>query len=90
MVLRDGDCLLYMFASLDDRGSETHFDMPLNMAVKELDSRIIGLESDDDVAVSVDVYGISPCRRCRESGVAATECTRARSGALADLELMSM
>jgi len=48
-----------MLWGLDDCGCETRCDMPFNVAMKELDTRVRSLESQDDVAVTVNTDDIS-------------------------------
>lgn len=54
MVRRQGDLLLYPQRILDKRSQETGDDMPLNVAVEEPDTGVVGLESQNHVTIGPD------------------------------------
>ena len=70
MILRDLDFLLHGERRFDHRGDEAGGDVPLDMAVEEPDTWIIGAEAHHDVAARWDHEGVAPHGHCRESFVA--------------------
>ena len=58
MFVWDGEGLLHLEWGLDHCGDETRVNVPLNVAMEQLDAWIVGHEADDRVAVGVDSNGV--------------------------------
>ena len=68
MVLRNFTCELGLDVEwgLDDSGNEPRGNVPLDVAVEEPDTRVVGAEAEDGVAVGVDEDGVATHGRCGE------------------------
>ena len=59
VVAWDSDGLLEDIGGFDHGGDEARGDVPFDMAVEEPDARVIGAETDDEVAVGADHEGVA-------------------------------
>jgi len=76
--------------SFNDGGNETHVHMPFDVTMEQPDTRVFGLESDHNVAISVDGDGVTFWRHGWKVPPLSGVGTMAASGPFANLELMTV
>lgn len=90
MVIGDGK-VAEPLGGLDDGGRETHLDVPLNVAVEEVDAGVLGLEAQNGVGVAHDGDGVAARGLLVEAGAGdAGPDACAGSGASDDLEVVAV
>ena len=73
---------------LDDGGRQAHLDVPLDVAVEQPDSGVVGLEAQHGEGLGHDGDRVAHGRRRRVVDVAARPVARAADGAVEDLEVV--
>jgi len=75
---------------LDNGGSETHLDVPLDVAMEEPDAGVGGIEADDGMRVWHDGHGVAARRGAGVAAVRARPVARAAGRTGQDLEVMTV
>lgn len=90
VVIRDGKVAEHL-RGLDDGSSQTHLNVPLNVAVEEVHARVGSLETQHSVRVAHDGDGITTGRLLvQASAVGTGPVTSAGGRALEDLEVVAV